>query len=74
MDGARIHLRAVRVMAHTHCTGPGQGRDWEMTGSYITLCTVHTTQGQGKVQGPIFSIVSILFPVPAPVLAAYVSH
>ena len=32
------------LMAHSHWTGPGQGP--EMMGLYITLCTVHTTQGQ----------------------------
>ena len=43
------------VMAHTHCTGPGQGpgQGPGTMGFYITLCTVHTTQGQ--VQGTIVS-------------------
>ena len=28
-------------------------REWETMGFYITLCTVHTTQGQGQGQGTI---------------------
>ena len=42
-------------------------RDWdreqETMGFHITLCTVHTTQGQGII---VFSIVPI--PIPVPVL------
>ena len=41
---------SVSLMAHSHCTGPGQGIDQETMSFYIALC-VHTTQGQscGKV-------------------------
>ena len=36
-------------MAHSHCTGPRQGQGPGMMDFYITLCTVHTTQGQGTI-------------------------
>ena len=41
---------SVSLMAHSHCTGPGQGIDQETMSFYIALC-VHTIQGQscGKV-------------------------
>ena len=35
-----------------------------MMGSYITLCSVHTTLGQGQVQGPI--VFYYIPPVPCP--------
>ena len=44
------------------CVHTDRDRDWEMMGSYITLCTVHTTHGQE----PLFSIVSISFAAPVP--------
>ena len=53
----------VGVMAHTHCTGQGQGQGWETMGFYIMLCTVHTTQGLGQGQRPVVSFVPILVPV-----------
>ena len=55
------------LMACSHCMGPGTGNN----GVYITLCTVHTAQGQG--QGTIvFHCVHsgpcpITFPVPCSV-------
>ena len=36
------------IIAHAHCTGPEQGLGLGTMGFNITLCTVHTTQGQGK--------------------------
>ena len=50
-------------MAHSRCTGPGPGND----GNDITLCTVHTTQGQGQAKGILFSIVPTPFPVLIPI-------
>ena len=35
------------LMAHTYCTGPGSRPG--MMGFYITICTIHTTQGQGTI-------------------------
>ena len=35
---------------------------------YITLCTVHTTEGQGQKQETIVSIVLVPVPAPVPVL------
>ena len=43
-------------------TARDRDMDREMMGFYITLCTVHTTQGQGSLR----SIVPVLVPVPVP--------
>ena len=52
------------LMAHSHCTGPGQGQNWETTGFYITLLTVHTSHGQG--QGTIVFYCAHIGPSPCP--------
>ena len=48
-----------------HGTGTGTETGKQTMSFYITLCTVHTTQGQGRK--PLFSIVPIPVPVPFPV-------
>ena len=55
-SGSRPGTMDVNIMSlwliHT-AWDRDQDRDWEMMGFYITLCTVHTTQGQGQTQGII---------------------
>ena len=45
----------VELMAHSQCTERDRDRDQETMGLYITLCTVHTTQGHGQEHGTIVS-------------------
>ena len=40
-----------KLMAHSHCAGPGTGPGLGTMGLCILLHTVHTTQGQGQGQG-----------------------
>ena len=49
------YIKQAPLMAHSHYTGQGQGSGLgpRMMDFYITLCTVHTTQGQGQRQGTI---------------------
>ena len=62
-------VQGTGLMAQTHCTGPGQEQGQGMKlgtmGFYISiLCTVHTTQGQGQIQGTIVFYCS--HPIPCP--------
>ena len=54
----------VPVMVHSHCTGPELGQYREMMGFNMTLCTVHTTQGQE--QGIIVFYFTHPVPYPSP--------
>ena len=41
-------------------------RDREAVGFYVTLCTVHNTQGQGQVHGAIVFYFAHSIPCPSP--------
>ena len=59
----------VLVSCGSFTTARDRDRDRETMSFYITLCTVHTTQGKGQGREPLISIVptSVLVPVPVPV-------
>ena len=50
---ARIQNRPILsspiLITHSHCTGQGPGNDGYCTHAIYTLCTIHTTQGQGTI-------------------------
>ena len=55
------------VMACLHCTGPGTGQGRETMGFYNTLCTVHTTQRQGRETIVFYFVHPVHCPYPGPV-------
>ena len=56
------------LMAHAHCTGQGQGLDWERWVSVLCYVLYPLHRYRDRDREPLFSIVRIPVPVPVPVL------